>query len=412
MFRYLFVGVMLSWVSSAIAHHSAVAYDLQASASVQGNVVELLWRNPHVQLHLDVEGDDGQTERWVLETAATNNLVANGWRRELLEAGTPISVEYRPMRSGQPGGVIRWVSLSSGAILAVDRDSPESAVALDIDVDGARDGLEPIRAAAISQKESFESRMEQWLERERSTRPEQLPIVTPAGAVGALDPDNLSNPAQVAAFDMTGVWQFRREASHSERHNGADWYFMPMPELTAEAQATYDEIWERRRSGEIYADPTAYCYPPGMPRIMTRVGNLMILQQDTAIYMIHRMNNDFRTIFVDGRGHIDPEIRIDSYNGDSVGYWDDDSLYVETVGFGMDNQFVQAGVPMGEAAKVQERYRLLNDGNTIAVEFVLTDPDNWVGEWIDVKFYDRVLKTDIEEASCILEDATIPGLGQ
>ena len=54
-----------------------------------------------------------------------------------------------------------------------------------------------------------------------------------------------------------------------------------------------------------------------------------------------------------------------------------------------------------------------NNGNTLGVEFTLTDPVNWEGEWVDVKFYDRMLEFDIQEASCIADlDSTIPGLGK
>ena len=57
-----------------------------------------------------------------------------------------------------------------------------------------------------------------------------------------------------------------------------------------------------------------------------------------------------------------------------------------------------------------ERWRVINEGNTIEIEYSITDPVNWEGEWIDTKFYDRVLNADINEASCIAaEDAKIPG---
>ena len=41
----------------------------------------------------------------------------------------------------------------------------------------------------------------------------------------------------------------------------------------------------------------------------------------------------------------------DSYNGDSVGVWEKDSLFVETIGFGRPNQFVQAGIAMSDEAR-------------------------------------------------------------
>jgi hypothetical protein len=211
-------------------------------------------------------------------------------------------------------------------------------------------------------------------------------------------------------FDVTGVWQFRRERAHYDEQDANVWDFMPLPAMNAETQALYDETMAARAAGVNAADPTALCYPPGMPRLMTRIGNFALFQSPTAIHMVHRFNNDFRTIFLDGRDHVDAAIRQDSYNGDSIGVWEEDSLFVETIGFGQPNQFVQAGIPIGSQGRVTERWRVLNDGNTIEVEFVITDPEHWDGEWIDTKLYDRVLGADIREANCIAaEDAQIPG---
>ena len=146
---------------------------------------------------------------------------------------------------------------------------------------------------------------------------------------------------------------------------------------------------------------------------MTRVGNMMLLQQNTALYMIHRMNNDYRAIYWDGRDHVDPSVRVDTYNGDSIAYWEDDHLYVETVGFGSNFTYINSGVPIGPQGKIEERWRLINDGNTLEIEFRMTDPEHWVGEWIDTKFWDRIYGADIKEANCIVaEDAELAIGGQ
>jgi hypothetical protein len=410
----LLVIVCASGISDNLsAHHSAAAYDADSSISVTGTVQQLIWRNPHVQLHLAVQDDSGATSTWVVEAAATNNLTAGGWRRDLLEPGEVVSAEIRPMRSGRPGGLLRWVTLASGQVLAVDQDSPSGTLIADERSEPTAEPGQSMADIAARQRQEFEERRAQWVARSAVDAPAALPLVNEGSSMAALDPVNIANPLHKPAFDMTGVWLFRREPRHSENHNGNVWDFLPLPKLTPRAQAIYDETWARRRAGEVFGDPTAYCYPPGMPALMTRIGNLMFLQQNTAVYMVHRFNNEFRTIYTDGRGHIDPNIRNDGYNGDSVGYWDEDSLYVDTVGFGMPQHFVLAGIPFSDQGRVQERFFMLNDGNTLAIEFTLTDPVNWEGEWVDVKFYDRMFEFDIQEASCIADlDSTIPGLGE
>ncbi len=226
---------------------------------------------------------------------------------------------------------------------------------------------------------------------------------------GALDPENLSKERPRAAFDLTGVWQFRGEDNW--RANYGSFEFKPKPKLTPKAQAYLDEYIEASERGERFGDPTALCYPPGMPRFMTRYGSLMMIQYPTAIFMVSRLNNDYRVIFLDGRERL-PESAIDrNWHGESLGHWEEDTLVVETTGFIGENHLIQAGVPAGEQLKIVERYQMINDGNTLAIEFTFTDPEHWEGEWKHVKFRDRVLRSDVREANCIYTDnQSLPGM--
>ena len=133
---------------------------------------------------------------------------------------------------------------------------------------------------------------------------------------GALDPENLAKEQPPAAFDLTGVWQFRAEDNW--RANYGSFEFKPKPKLTAKAQAYLDQYIEASEKGERFGDPTALCYPPGMPRFMTRYGSLMMIQHPTAIFMVSRLNNDYRVIFLDGRDRL-PENAVDrNWHGESL----------------------------------------------------------------------------------------------
>ena len=404
--------VVAATLSSAItsAHHSAAAYDMDSSASVTGSVVNLTWRNPHVLLSLAVPDESGQNVTWVLETTAPSALAANGWSRDLLTEGTTVTAEIHPTKLGDPAGVLRWVTLENGVVLPIDPASPAGAAA-DIAVSAADETGPSIDELAAASRQAWLERRAAADARNLQSMPESLPLIAPDGQSSAFDPDNIARMSAVRPpFDLTGVWQFRRQREYYEELGARDWDFMPLPEMTPETQAFYDETMAARAAGVNAADPTALCYPPGMPRLMTRIGNFALFQSSTALHMVHRFNNEFRTIFFDGRDHVDAAIRQDSYNGDSIGIWEEDALFVETVGFGQPNQFVQAGIPMGPQARLTERWRLINDGNTLEVEFVITNPEAWEGEWVDTKLYDRVHGADIREANCIAaEDAQIPG---
>ena len=173
----------------------------------------------------------------------------------------------------------------------------------------------------------------------------------------------------------------------------------------------FDEYIEASEEGVRYGDPTALCYPPGMPRYMTRYGSLMMLQYPTAIFMVSRLNNDYRVIYLDGRERVS-ESKLDrNWHGESLGHWEGDTLIIETTGFTDSNHLIQAGIITGDQLTIIERYRVINDGNTLMIDFTFIDPEHWEGKWEHTKFRDRVLRSDVKEANCIYTDnQVLPGM--
>jgi hypothetical protein len=76
---------------------------------------------------------------------------------------------------------------------------------------------------------------------------------------------------------------------------------------------------------------------------------------------------------MDGRGH--PNISERFQTGHSVGHWEGDTLVVDTTNFADHRAPYQIGVPSGAQKRVVERYRLIEDGTRIALEFVVEDPE-------------------------------------
>ena len=148
-----------------------------------------------------------------------------------------------------------------------------------------------------------------------------------------------------------------------------------------------------------------------MPRLMTRYGALMIMQYPTAIFMISRLNNEYRPIWLDGRVREPQASRDPNWNGESIGHWEGDTLVVETTGFTAENHLIQQGVFAGNQLRIVERIKVINDGNTMVTEYIMTDPEHWVGEWRHVKFRDRMLRADVREATCLPGDnELLPGM--
>jgi hypothetical protein len=147
-----------------------------------------------------------------------------------------------------------------------------------------------------------------------------------------------------------------------------------------------------------------------MPMVMTRVWPQNFIQIPTAIFMISGFNNSVRTIFMDGRQHTDPDIVVPSYNGESIGHWEGDTLVVDTSYFETEKHYIDSGIPISDQFHMVERIKLLDQGKTMQIEYIMTDPDMWEGEWRSTKKWIRADNTDINEAECILQyNEHLPG---
>jgi len=117
--------------------------------------------------------------------------------------------------------------------------------------------------------------------------------------------------------------------------------------------------------------------------------------------MVSEFMNSLRTIFLDGRSHTDADIVVRTFNGESVGRWEGDTLVVETKNFIDDeHHWVDQGVPASGELKIIERIRLINGGKQLEIAMTLTDPKNWEGEWTGVRRWNRVNDIDVEEVEC------------
>jgi hypothetical protein len=237
--------------------------------------------------------------------------------------------------------------------------------------------------------------------------PERLNEMVPKhpGYLGALAPANLAKERPAPPFDLTGTWFIDLREGFLKFLFGP-----PYPKFGPEGVEALIEAPRAQARGETYRDAIGQCFPPGMPMIMTRVWPHAFIQLPTAVYMISGFNNSVRTIFLDGRGHSDPDLVVPSYNGESIGTWEGDTLVVHSKYFETDSHYIDYGIPISDEFEIVERIRLLDDGTVMEIEYIMTDPQMWGGEWRSTKRFDRQDYTDINEANCILAyNANLPG---
>ena len=215
--------------------------------------------------------------------------------------------------------------------------------------------------------------------------------------LGVLAPANLAKPRPQPPFNLTGTWFIDLGFPGSWR------FGPPYPKLTPAAQVHFDASRKAQAEGKVYRDDIGQCWPAGIPLIMTRVWPIAMVQLPTVIYMVSGFMNSVRIINMDGRPHTDPDILVRSFNGDSVGRWEGDTLVIDTVGFVDDHHWIDSGIPGSDALHIVERVKLVQGGAKMQIEYTLTDPKSWEGEWKVTKQWNRVDSRDMEiaEVECL-----------
>lgn len=87
---------LLALPFGASAHHSLAEYDRSAAEEVEGEVVRVLWRNPHVRFTLRTENKNGGEEVWDLQGVDLNSLDRRNVPHDLVQVGDTIRVTGNP----------------------------------------------------------------------------------------------------------------------------------------------------------------------------------------------------------------------------------------------------------------------------------------------------------------------------
>jgi hypothetical protein len=109
------LAVTLLASGSAAAHHSFAPY-ADDQITFTGTVTSFQWTNPHVYIEMDAPDGNGVTSRWLIECANPGILNRVGWKWNMIEAGDEISVIVAPLRTGEPGALLKSVRLADGTV--------------------------------------------------------------------------------------------------------------------------------------------------------------------------------------------------------------------------------------------------------------------------------------------------------
>ena len=157
-----------------------------------------------------------------------------------------------------------------------------------------------------------------------------------------------------------------------------------LPPFTPAGQKRWDTVQERRKNAaESWLDRSPYdrCITRGMPGSMMPGfynHNYQIFQSPGYVAILVEMIHDARIIPVDGRPHLNAEVR--QWLGDSRGRWEGNTLVVETTNLN-DKVFERgAGTGYGANLTMTERFTRV-DADTIDYRFTIDDPTTFTKPW-------------------------------
>jgi hypothetical protein len=219
--------------------------------------------------------------------------------------------------------------------------------------------------------------------------------------------------------DLTGIWVAGNASSRTALPdaNGSIQVYLALPGLNPDSPNVFkemDSVAVKLRAAnpnkpqykpELLAkvkelsdlqaklDPAFFCKLPGVPRMGPPA---QIVQSTGLVVLLYGEHNAFRVVPTDGRKHRTDVER--SYLGDSIGWWEGDTLVVEANQFIEDTWLGSDGYFHSPAMQVVERFQ--RAGDTLQYSATVHDPEVLVAPWtLPV----RTLRLSTDPADALVE---------
>ena len=145
-------------------------------------------------------------------------------------------------------------------------------------------------------------------------------------------------------------------------------------------------------------DPVGHCHPHGVPRTMVPPFPMEIVEDEHYLAILFETSHDMRIIPLDGKPHGKGPA---SWQGDSRGHWEGDTLVVDVVNQNGKSWLDQAGNFVDKNVHVVERYTMTSE-NAIRYEATITDPTVYSLPWtMRIELRRQPRGTEIIEYDCV-----------
>lgn len=317
--RFALLSMLALPISSGAHHSIAGNYDPGMIVEVEGEVTDVLWRNPHVQVSMRVIAETGEEQLWEMAMDSVSNM--RRWKIDpsFIEVGDRIRVAGDLARRVDHSLYIRNILTSNGdeVVLGMQTKARWSVPTI---------GIAENRRLGIGDTSSPELGIFRVWD-------------TPGNSLRLLQRDYGQTPAGRA-------------------------------NLTPQALAAVDAfVWERD-------NPLKGCALKGMPLIMESPYPAEFTQAGENIIWRIEEYDTVRTIYM--APDASPEGQQPSLLGYSVGRWEDDrTLVITTTHMGWGH-FDGQGIPTSAGAVAVERFSLSPQGDRLDYTMTLTDPETFI----------------------------------
>ena len=166
---------------------------------------------------------------------------------------------------------------------------------------------------------------------------------------------------------------------------------IPYQDWAAQQKLVNQQNW-------LTADPEVKCYLPGIPRANYMPYPFQIFHSERAVFFAYEYAGAVRNVYLDDPG----PAPVDSWMGQSVGHWDNDTFVIEISGFNGQTWFDRAGNFHSDALRVVERFTRTSD-HTMTYEATIEDPNVFTSPWkISMTLYRKVGKdAQLQQFKCV-----------
>jgi hypothetical protein len=354
------VFLLLGLAAPAVAHHGAGNFELNKSITFNATLTRVELVNPHSWLYFEVKEPDGKISKHRCEMRSVHTLRRSGWTTELFPVGAKVTIEAAPDRLDPASCYLNTIRFADGSHMDRYGQYVKGPGGLR-EVRGELPTAAKTRAAKLPSGEPNLSG--EWA-------PEQVVMADPRGSGGGLVP--LSTVSQYDSGQRA-----RGGGGGGARPGGAGRGAPAGPrsyrgtELTplGESQAA---AFAREDNPRFRCETTSILFDWTFDGPINRITQA----KDTIVIEYGQMNLK-RTVFMNTKSH--PANVKPSRTGHSIGWWDNDVLVVDTVGFlpGV----LEAPVRHSEKLHVVERFALDPKTMKITRSYTAQDPDYLKGTY-------------------------------